>query len=186
MSSSPQTMVDTSINGTGVVPKARYPKESGGSTPPSHAGICLGARSVCGLSLLNSRRTRRGMQLTDRLERLGGHFLDSTSILFFEGSGSESGELPKDSSSSAAASLSSYRIGSCLYFVWLGVVGDHFLVHFRPVHLLGECASGRFPAAYDQHGYEVRPSIWHIPLASPPCLGASKGTDLRGTGSLGC
>ena len=57
---------------------------------------------------------------------------------------------------------------------------------FLLVHPLGECAGSRFPAANDQHGSVVWPYFWHVPLGSPPCLGASEGTDLRGMGSLGC
>ena len=57
MSSGPQTTVGTGINGTGVVPKVGYPKGSGGATPPSHAGMCSGARSVWRRSLLNSPHT---------------------------------------------------------------------------------------------------------------------------------
>ena len=111
------------INGTGAVPKVRYPNESGGAAPPSHVGMFLGARSVCRLSLLNSLRTRRGMPLTDRLERREGLFLDSASTLFFRGSGFRSGELPEDNSSSATASLSSDRIGSLPLFCLTGGAG---------------------------------------------------------------
>ena len=39
-------MVGTGINETGVVPKAGYPKGSGGAAPPSHAGMGSGACSV--------------------------------------------------------------------------------------------------------------------------------------------
>ena len=114
MSLGPWTAVGTGINRMDAVPMAGFPKGSGGAL--SHAGMCLGARSVCCLSLLNSCCTLRGMPLTDRLEHRGGFFLYSASTLFFGGSGSESGELPKDSLSSAAASLSSNRIGSLPLF----------------------------------------------------------------------
>ena len=57
---------------------------------------------------------------------------------------------------------------------------------FRSVHPLGESPSGRFPAANGQHDSAVPPFIWHVPPASPPYLGASDGTDLRGTDSLDC
>ena len=120
MSSGPRTAVDTGINGTGALPKVGYLKGSGGVTPPNDTGMCSRTRSKCLLSLLNSRRTRRGMPLTDRLERRGGLFLDSDSTLFFEGSGSGSRELPKDSSSSAAVSLSSDQIGSLPLFYLAG------------------------------------------------------------------
>ena len=123
MSSGPQTTVGTGINGTGVVPNVGYPKGSGGGAPSSHAGMFSGARSVCHLSLLNFFRTRRGMPLTDRLERRGGLFLNSASTLFFGSSGSGNGELPKDNSSSAATLLSSDRTAPCLYFIFLGVLG---------------------------------------------------------------
>ena len=53
---------------------------------------------------------------------------------------------------------------------------------FRPIHPLGECAAGRFLAVDDQHGS----AVWPVPLASPTCLGANEGTDLRGTCLLGC
>ena len=46
MSSGLRTVVGTSINGTNAVPKVGYPKGSGGVVPPSHAGMCSGARSV--------------------------------------------------------------------------------------------------------------------------------------------
>ena len=120
MSSGLRTTVGTGINGTGAVPKAGYSKGSGGAAPPSHAGMCLRAHFVCRLSLLNSSSTQRGMPLTDLLERRGGLFLDSNSTLFFGGSGSGSGELPEDSSSSVAASPSSDRIGSLPLFCLVG------------------------------------------------------------------
>ena len=65
-------------------------------------------------------------------------------------------------------------------------MGGHSLVHFLPVHPQGEYAGGHFPATDDQHGSAIRPSVWPVPLASPPYPEASGGTDLRGTGSLGC
>ena len=37
-------MVGMGINGMDAVSKAEYPKGSGGSAPPSHAGMCSGAR----------------------------------------------------------------------------------------------------------------------------------------------
>ena len=120
MSSSPRTTVGMGINETGTFPKAGYLKGSGDASPPSHAGMCSGAHSVYRLSLLNSLCNRRGMPLTDRLERRGGLFLDSASTLFFGGSGSKSWELSKDNSSSAAASLSFDRIGSLPLFCLAG------------------------------------------------------------------
>ena len=120
MSSGHRTAVGTCINGTGAAPKARYPSGSGGASPPSHAGMFSRARSDCHLSLLNSLRTRRGMLLTYWLERRRGLFLDSASTLFFGGSGSGSGELSEDNSSSVAASLSSNRIDSLPLFCLTG------------------------------------------------------------------
>ena len=116
MSSGLRTVIGTGINETGVVPKVGYAKGSGGVVPPSHTGMCLGAHSVCHISLLNSRRTRQGMLLMDRLESCSGLFLYSASTLLFGGSRSESGELPEDSSASAAASLCSDRISSLPLF----------------------------------------------------------------------
>ena len=57
---------------------------------------------------------------------------------------------------------------------------------FYPIHPVSECTADRFLAAGDQHGSAVWPSIWPVPLTSPPCLSASKVTDFRMTGSLGC
>ena len=54
-------------------------------------------------------------------------------------------------------------------------------MHFRSIRSLGESAGDRFPAADYQHGSAVRPSVWPVPPASPPYLGASEGADLRGT-----
>ena len=116
MSSGPRTAAGTGMNGTGAALKAGYPNESDGAAPPSHSGMFSGACSDCRLSLLNSLRTRQGMPLADQLEHRGGLFLNSASTLFFRGSGSESGELPEDNSSSATASLFSDRIGSLPLF----------------------------------------------------------------------
>ena len=100
--------------------KVGYTNESDGATPLYHVGIFSGACSDCLLSLLNSLRTRRGMPLTDLLERRGGLFLDSASTLFLRGGRSGSGELPEDNSSSVDASLSSSRIGSLPLFCLTG------------------------------------------------------------------
>ena len=51
-------------------------------------------------------------------------------------------------------------------------------MHFLSVRPPGESAGG-------QHDSVVRPSVWPVPPALPPYLGASEGTDLRGTDSLG-
>ena len=120
MSSGPRIAVGTGINGMGVILKAGYPKGSGGAAPLSHAGMCSRERSVYRLSLLNSRRTRRGMPLTDQLEHRGGLFIDSNSTLCFGDSGSGSRELLEDSSSSAAALLSFDRISSLPLFCLAG------------------------------------------------------------------
>ena len=116
MSSGPRAVVGADMYGAGASPKVGYTNGSDSATPLCHVGIFSGACSGCRLSLLNSLCTRRGMQLTDRLERRGGLFLDSASTLFVGGSISGSGELPKDNLSSAAASLSSSRIGSLPLF----------------------------------------------------------------------
>ena len=123
MSLGPQTAVGIGIYGTGAAPKAGYPNGSDGVAPPNHAGMFSGASFDCHLSLLNSLRTHRGMLLTDWLERRGGLFLDYASTLFFEGGRSRSGELPKDNSSSAAASLFSGWIGSLPLFCLTGGIG---------------------------------------------------------------
>ena len=59
-------------------------------------------------------------------------------------------------------------------------------MNFRSVHPLGESTWGHFPTADGQCGSTVWPSIWPVPLTSPPYLGTNEGTDLRGTDSLGC
>ena len=178
ISSGPRTTVGTSIKGTGAASKAGCLNGSNGAVPPSHAGMFSGARSDCRLSLLNSLRTRQGMPPTDRLERCGGLFLDSTSTLFFGGGRSGSGELPEDNSSSAAALLSSGRIGSLPLFCLTRGARWLLPAHFRLVHPLDESAGGRFPAVDGQHGSTVRPSVWPVPPASPPYPDTSEGTDL--------
>ena len=45
MSSSLRIAVGKGINGTDAVPKAGYPKGSGGVAPPNHAGMCSRVRS---------------------------------------------------------------------------------------------------------------------------------------------
>ena len=123
ISFSPRIVVVAGIYGVGAAPKVGYTNGSDGATLLCHVGISLGVCSDCHLSLLNSLRTRRGMSLTNRLERRGGLFLDSASTLFFGGGRSRSGELPEDNSSSAAASLLSGRIGSLPLFCLTGGVG---------------------------------------------------------------
>ena len=122
-----------------------YPNGSNGAALPGHACMFLGARSDCRLSLLNSLCTRRGMPLTDRLERRGGLFHDSTSTLFFIGVRFESGELLEDNSSFTTASLSSGRIGSLPLFCLTG--GAEWLLPraFSIYSPSRRAAGGRFP-----------------------------------------
>ena len=181
MSSAPPTAVGTGIKGTGAAPKAGYLNGSDGAAPPSRAVTFLGARSYYRLSLLNSLGTRRGIPLTDRLERHEGLFLDPASTLFFGGGKSGSGELPKDKSSSVAASLSSGWIGSLPLFCLTRGAGWLLPRAFSIVHPLRDPACGRFPVADGQHGFATRPSVWLVPLALPPYPSTNGGTDLRGT-----
>ena len=109
--------------GAGAASKVGYTNGSDGATSLFHVRIVSRACSDCGLSLLNSLRTRRGMPLTEQLERGGGLFLDSASTLFFEGGRSRSGELPEDNLSSVATSLSSGRIGFLPLFCLTGGAG---------------------------------------------------------------
>ena len=102
--------------GASVALKVGYLKGSDDATPLCHVGTFSGACSDCRRSLLISLRTRRCMPLTERLERRGGLFLDSTSTLFFGGDRSRSGEPPEDNLSSIAASLSPNRMGSLPLF----------------------------------------------------------------------
>ena len=109
-------VVGAGIYGASATLKARYPNGSDGAAPLYHTGTFLRACYDYRLSLLNSLCTQRGMSLTDQLERRGGLFLDSASTLFFGGGRSGSGELPKDNSSSVAASSLFGRIGSLPLF----------------------------------------------------------------------
>ena len=84
--------------------------------PPGLIGIYSGASSEWRLSLLASLHTRWRAPLADRLNRRGGHFLDSAFALFWSGERSRSGELPDDSSSSTGGSLSPLRMGSLPLF----------------------------------------------------------------------
>ena len=101
MSSSPWIVVGAGIYGANTAPKVGYPNGSDGAAPLCHTGMCSRACSYCRLSLLNSLRTRRGMPLTDRLERCRDLFLDSAFTLSFGSGRSGSGELLEDNSSSA-------------------------------------------------------------------------------------
>ena len=116
MSSGPQTVVGAGMYGAGATPNVGYMNGSDSATPLYHVGIFSRACSDCCLYVLNSLRTRRGMPLTDRLERRGGLFLDSASTLFVGDDRSRSEELPEDNSSSAAALLSSGQISSLPLF----------------------------------------------------------------------
>ena len=82
MSSGPRAVVGADMYGAGASPNVGYTNGSDSARPLCHVAIFSGACSGCRLSLLNSLCTRRGMQLTDRLERRGGLFLDSASTLF--------------------------------------------------------------------------------------------------------
>ena len=64
-----------------------------------------------------------GAPLTNRLDRHGGLFLDSTSALLWGGELSRSGELPEDSSSVVRGSLSHMRMGSLPLFGRAGGAG---------------------------------------------------------------
>ena len=123
MSSSPWTVVDVSMCGAGSASKVGYMNGSGGATPLCHMGTFSGACSDCRCYLLISLHTQRCMLLTGRLEWRGGLFLDSASMLFFEGERSSSGELSEDNSSSAAASLLPGRMGSLPLFCLTGGAG---------------------------------------------------------------
>ena len=112
MSSGPRTVVDVSMCGAGAALKVGYMNRSCGAMPLCHVGTFSGAYSDCRCSLLISLCTWRCMLLTERLERRGGLFLDSASMLFFGGERSCSIELPEDNSSSVATSLSPGRMGS--------------------------------------------------------------------------
>ena len=117
MSLGPQTVVDAGMYGAGGAPKVRYMNKNDGATPLCHMGNFSGTCFDCRRSLLISLHTRRGMPLTEQLERHGGLFFYSASI-----GGGRLGieELPEDNSSSAAASLSSGRIGSLPLFCLSG------------------------------------------------------------------
>ena len=116
MSSCPWTVVDVSRCGAGASLKVGYMNESGAVTPLCHVGTFLGACSDCRCSLLISLHIRRCILLTEWLEQRGGLFLDLASTLFFGSERSGSGELPKDNSLFAAASLSPGRMGSLPLF----------------------------------------------------------------------
>ena len=120
ISSGPRTMVDTSMCEAGAAPKVGHMNKSDGATPLRHVDTFSGACSNCCRSLLISLQAWRCMPLTEQLEWRGGLFLDSASTFFFGGEGSGSGELPKDNSSPAAASLSPRRMGSLPLFCLIG------------------------------------------------------------------
>ena len=82
MSSGPLIVVKKTKCEAGGAPTIGYMNESGGAILPCCAGIFSGASSKYRLSLLTSLCIKRRMPLTDRLERRGGLFLDSASVLF--------------------------------------------------------------------------------------------------------
>ena len=100
----------------GVASKVGYMNTNDGVMPLCHVGIFSGACSNCHRSLLISLCTRRGMPLTERLERRGGLFLNSAFTLYFGDGRSGSRELPKNNSSSSATSLSPGRTSSLPLF----------------------------------------------------------------------
>ena len=59
-------------------------------------------------------------------------------------------------------------------------------MHFRSVRLPEELVGDRFPTVDGQHDPATRPSVWPVPPALPPCLGASGGIGLPGIDSLDC
>ena len=105
LSSGPRTIVDAGMYGAGAASNVGYTNKNDGATPLCHVGIFSGACSDCHYSLLTSLRTRRGMPLTDWLERRKGLFFYSAPTLFFGGGRLGSEELSEDNSSSATASL---------------------------------------------------------------------------------
>ena len=60
------------------------------------------------------------------------------------------------------------------------------LVHFRFVRLPNEATGGRFLAADGQHDFEIRPSVYPVPLALPLYPDVIEGTGLPRIDSLGC
>ena len=123
MSSGPWTMVDAGMYGADAASNVGYTNENDGATPLCHMGIFSGACSNCRRSLLISLHTQRGMPLTERLERCGGLFFYSASMLFLGGGRSGRRELLEDNSSSAAASLSPNAMGSLPLFCLTGGAG---------------------------------------------------------------
>ena len=123
MSSCPQTGVDVSTCRAGAAPKVGYMNGSGGATPPCHVGTFSGTCSDFRRFLVISLHTRRCLTLAESLERRGGLFLDSASMLFFRGERSGSGELPEDNSSFVDASPSLGNIGFLPLFYLTGGAG---------------------------------------------------------------
>ena len=70
MSIGPRTVLGTDTYGASTAPTVGCTNGSDSATPLYHMGTFSGACSDCHLSLLNSLRTRRGVPLMDRLERL--------------------------------------------------------------------------------------------------------------------
>ena len=74
----------------------------------------------------------------------------------------------------------------CPYFSGLGVHVGQLLVVFRPCWSPSGSVSVRSPTVRGLHAHVIRPFVWLAPLASPPSPDASRETDLRWVGSLGC
>ena len=145
--------------GASVAPKVGYLKGSDDATPLCHVGTFSGACSDCRRSLLISLRTRRCMPLTERLERRGGLFLDSTSTLFFGGDRSRSGEPPEDNLSSIAASLSPNRMGSLPLFSLTGGAGWLLPPAFSPRSSSKRACRRLFSYCDGQHDSAIQPSV---------------------------
>ena len=105
--------------------------------------------------------------------------------MFFGGVKSGSEELPKDNSSSTAASLSLGKIGSLPLFYLTRGAGCCSLLHFHPYPLPNELVGDRSLAADSQHGSAIQPFVWVALLASSLDLDASEETGPQGTNLLG-
>ena len=123
MSSSSRKVVDAGMYRASAAPKVGYTDGNDGATPLCHVGIFSGACYDCCCCLLISLRTRRGIPLMKRLVWRGGLFFYLASMLFFGGGRSRSGELPKDNSSSAVASLLLCKMSSLPLFCLTGGAG---------------------------------------------------------------
>ena len=121
MSSGPRTVTDASMYETGAASKAGYTNRNDGATLLC-GHIFRGLFRLSPLSTdFSSYSTRHAIDGTTGMAR--GLFLDLAYRLFFGGGRSGRGELPEDNSLSAAASLSSGRIGSLPLFCLTGGAG---------------------------------------------------------------